>query len=82
MLTFCSSSIRSACPEGIYLSFLPSDLSQWSGVFFVREGKIEGIFLPTPGLSYLGRPLRTRDIKISRFVSTRISCSGALNYFH
>ncbi|MCJ1465720.1 hypothetical protein MMC07_004339 [Pseudocyphellaria aurata] len=31
-------SLRSACPDGVYLCLKPGDPSQWSGILFVRDG--------------------------------------------
>lgn len=34
-----STTLKEACPEGIYLSLTPGDPTKWSGVLFVREGR-------------------------------------------
>ena len=35
-----SSGLKQACPEGVFMSLTPGDPSLWSGVIFVRDGKL------------------------------------------
>lgn len=56
-----SASLRSACPEGVYLCLKPGEPSQWSGILFVREGILCKHFMDSSELTLLDQahtPLR------------------------
>jgi hypothetical protein len=75
-LTPCySSSLKYACPHGVFMSLTPGDPTLWSGVIFVRKGPCHNpSYLEAQRLTHQ-RPIRPRNPAIPNLLPTNIPLS-------